>query len=398
MASTWTLNNAVEKIADGEKTDTWGQITNRNFDILDRAASGVGSIDLSSSGASHSLTTTDGTVGDALSDGMYKVLILEGATEACTITVGPNDASKIYFVDNNSGYDCTFTQGTGTDVTISSGKTGIIYCDGGGAAANVSTIVDPEVLTDLGLTATAAEINVLDGMTASTAELNVLDGMTATTAELNKLDGVTATTAELNLLDGVTATTAELNILDGVTATRDEINLLDGVTATTAELNLLDGVTATTAEINKLDGVTATTTELNYVDVATLGTSEASKALTADANGDVIISGTTLLNSAQRGNVVAMAGLAMDCSLGNYFTKTISANSTFSFSNVPSSSSYALTLELTHTSGTVTWPSSVKWPRDETPILTTGKTHVFVFFTDDGGTRWRGAALINYTT
>ena len=41
MASTWTLNNAVEKIADGEKTDTWGQITNRNFDILDRAAYGV---------------------------------------------------------------------------------------------------------------------------------------------------------------------------------------------------------------------------------------------------------------------------------------------------------------------------------------------------------------------
>src|SRR6056300_1105392 len=117
MASTWTLNNAVEKIADGEKTDTWGQITNRNFDILDRAASGVGTIDLSGSGAAHSLATTDGTTGDALSDGMYKVLVLSGATEACTITVTPNDASKFYLVDNNSGYDCTFTQGTGDNVT-----------------------------------------------------------------------------------------------------------------------------------------------------------------------------------------------------------------------------------------------------------------------------------------
>ena len=113
MASTWTLNNAVEKIADGEKTDTWGQITNRNFDILDRAASGVGTIDLSGSGAAHSLSTANGTTGDALSDGMYKVLLLSGATEACTVTVTPNDASKFYLVDNNSGYDCTFTQGTG---------------------------------------------------------------------------------------------------------------------------------------------------------------------------------------------------------------------------------------------------------------------------------------------
>jgi hypothetical protein len=67
------------------------------------------------------------------------------------------------------------------------------------------------------VTATAAELNILDGVTASTAEINVLDGVTASTAELNILDGVTATTAELNILDGVTATTAELNVLDGIT-------------------------------------------------------------------------------------------------------------------------------------------------------------------------------------
>ena len=70
MASTWTTNNAIEKIADGEKTDTWGQITNRNFDIVDRAINGVGTIDLSSSGAAHTLSTTDGSAGDALTDGM----------------------------------------------------------------------------------------------------------------------------------------------------------------------------------------------------------------------------------------------------------------------------------------------------------------------------------------
>lgn len=107
------------------------------------------------------------------------------------------------------------------------------------------------------VTATAAELNILDGVTATAAELNILDGVTATAAELNILDGVTATTAELNKLDGVLATTAELNILDGVTATAAELNILDGVTSTAAELNILDGVLATTAEINYLSGVTS---------------------------------------------------------------------------------------------------------------------------------------------
>ena len=86
---------------------------------------------------------------------------------------------------------------------------------------------------------------------------NVTGAITATQAELNLMDGVTATTAELNTLDGITSTVAELNILDGVTATAAELNITDGLTATTAELNTLDGVTATAAELNHVDGVTS---------------------------------------------------------------------------------------------------------------------------------------------
>ena len=61
--------------------------------------------------------------------------------------------------------------------------------------------------------------------------------------------------------------------------------LLGGVTNT--EFEILDGATVTTAELNILDGVTATTVELNYNDITTLGTVQASKVVTADANGDV---------------------------------------------------------------------------------------------------------------
>ena len=47
-------------------------------------------------------------------------------------------------------------------------------------------------LAQLGVTATAAELNIMDGITATTAELNIMDGVTATTTEINYLDGVTS--------------------------------------------------------------------------------------------------------------------------------------------------------------------------------------------------------------
>ena len=102
------------------------------------------------------------------------------------------------------------------------------------------------------------------------------------------------------------------------------------------------------------------------------------------------------LNGGYAQTVVAVSGTSVDCSSGNYFTKTISSNTTFSFTNVPSSRAYSFTLELTHNGGTASWPSSVKFPADTAPTLTTGKTHLFIFVTDNGGSRWRAAALADY--
>ena len=114
-----------------------------------------------------------------------------------------------------------------------------------------------------GVTASAAEINILDGALLTTTELNILAGATVTTAELNILDGATLDVNELNVLDGITATTAELNTLDGITATVNELNILDGATLDVNELNVLDGMTASTSELNILDGATISTSELN---------------------------------------------------------------------------------------------------------------------------------------
>mgnify|MGYP003132816215 FL=1 len=93
----------------------------------------------------------------------------------------------------------------------------------------------------------------------------------------------------------------------------------------------------------------------------------------------------------------AVGGTAIDTSTGNYFTKTISGNTTFTFTNPAASGTVtSFTLELTHSSGTVTWPSEVKWNTDTAPSLTTGKTHLFMFVSDDNGSRWRGSVLVDY--
>ena len=132
MASSYTDNTGIEKPATGEQAGTWGTTTNTNFDIIDRALNGVGAITLS--GTTHTLTTSDGS----LSDGGYKVLILGGSPSGTnTITISPNDAAKVYLVNNGTNQTATFTQGSGGNVSVAAGASAWIYADGAGSGAQV---------------------------------------------------------------------------------------------------------------------------------------------------------------------------------------------------------------------------------------------------------------------
>jgi len=121
MASTYTANSGIEKIGAGEQAGTWGNTTNNNLDILDRAISGVGTITLT--GTTTDLTTNDGV----LSEGGNKVLVLAGSPSGTnTITIGPNDQDKMYFVQNGTNQSVIFSQGSGANVTIVAGAKSMI--------------------------------------------------------------------------------------------------------------------------------------------------------------------------------------------------------------------------------------------------------------------------------
>lgn len=104
------------------------------------------------------------------------------------------------------------------------------------------------------------------------------------------------------------------------------------------------------------------------------------------------------VNGVYKQNVVSNGFTAtLDCSAGNYFTLNVSSSNTgITFTNVPSGCVYSMTVEITHQSGSFTWPSAVKFPGTGAPTLATGKTHVFVLVTDDGGSRWRASGLADF--
>jgi microcystin-dependent protein len=134
MPSTYT-GSGIELIADGEQSGTWGQTTNTNLQIINRMTSEFGTIALS--GTTHTLTISDGT----LSDGQYGVLIFNGSPSGTnTVTISPNDAKRIFMVENTSGQTVIMTQGSGGNVSILDGDGAIVYCNGDGASAAVFDI------------------------------------------------------------------------------------------------------------------------------------------------------------------------------------------------------------------------------------------------------------------
>ena len=92
---------------------------------------------------------------------------------------------------------------------------------------------------------------------------------------------------------GHTDDTDLMTVANGVLTVAGEVSMttLDiggtNVTSTAAELNILDGVTSTAAELNILDGVTSTASELNILDGVTATTAELNYSDTGAAVGTV---------------------------------------------------------------------------------------------------------------
>ena len=151
MASTYVNNLRLNEMATGDGSGTWGTTTNTNLELIGQAL-GYGTRAIANA------STDNITIADGASDSdraMY--LKLTGGGQACTVTLLPNTASKVWMMENVTSYTLTFSCGSGANVAILAGETKIIATDGAGSGGVVY-----DVLTDVnlaGTTKTAALTN-----------------------------------------------------------------------------------------------------------------------------------------------------------------------------------------------------------------------------------------------
>lgn len=236
---------------------------------------------------------------------------------------------------------------------------------------------------------------------------------TPTSAEQTNIDTVAGISSNVTTVAGISAnvTTVATNITDvnsfanlyRIASTEPSTNNDEGdlyFNTTSNTMRVYNGTSfqdvaplATSITASQISDITATATEINYLDITTLGTSEASKVVSADANGVVTfdngkIEESTAITSSSNAATINLRD-------GDNFTHTLSENVTYTFSNPAASGKVsAFTLKVTQdsTARTITWPSGVDWAAGVAPTLTTtsGGVDVFCFITYDGGTNYYG--------
>jgi len=105
------------------------------------------------------------------------------------------------------------------------------------------------------------------------------------------------------------------------------------------------------------------------------------------------ISGGVLENYREKLVTLSGTSTAINLSLGNVFTHSLTGNTTYTISNAVSGQAHSFTLiiNMGSTVRTLTFPASVKWQGGEIPDMTTAsKTYILTFVSVNGGSTWFG--------
>jgi hypothetical protein len=138
MASSTSNDLKLELITTGEKSGTWGTITNTNLQILEQAASGyislaVGSGDVALSLANH-----------ATANGKNLYYKLTGTLSANRTVTMPDSSERVFIVEDatarsSSNYTLTVKTVSGTGLALPIGSTTILYSDGTNITGKLQT-------------------------------------------------------------------------------------------------------------------------------------------------------------------------------------------------------------------------------------------------------------------
>ena len=129
MASTYSSDLKLELMTTGEKSGTWGTVTNTNLQQLEQAASGYISIDVAASDVALALSN------GAVSNGKNLYFKLTGTLTAARTVTMPDSAERVFVIEDatsrtSSNYTLTVKTVSGTGVTIPAGSKQLVYSDG----------------------------------------------------------------------------------------------------------------------------------------------------------------------------------------------------------------------------------------------------------------------------
>lgn len=186
----YTSTNGVKLISTGDEAGTWGDSTNVNLQILDRAANGFSSIALT--GTSYTLPVA--AQPSAAQDGHYKAIKFTGTPGGvCTVTLEQNDRARMYMLVNSTNQTVVVTQGSGSNVTIAAGDSATVLADGAGSGAAVEEFSNASSMPVATIVVTVANPGsgnkyYIDGSLQQTVELKP-----SVTYRFDQSDGTNAT-------------------------------------------------------------------------------------------------------------------------------------------------------------------------------------------------------------
>ena len=158
MTSTFVNDLRLNEMATGDQSGSWGTVTNTNLELIGEAFS-YGTEAITTNANTHTTTIADG----ASDAGRSMFLKYTGTLDsACTITIGPNTVSKMWFIENatSGSQNIIISQGSGANVTIPAGQTKAVYSDGAGTGA---AFVDAFNSLSVGALASAGAISGTTG-------------------------------------------------------------------------------------------------------------------------------------------------------------------------------------------------------------------------------------------
>ena len=133
MASTFS-DLGIELMATGENAGTWGDKTNTNLQIVEKAIAGYVEKSIAGGAQTTALSITDGDTTESTSVARHAVIKLTGTITGNQIVTVPDSIEKVYIVVNGTSGSSTvqFKTASGTGVTFSATDKGtrLLFSDG----------------------------------------------------------------------------------------------------------------------------------------------------------------------------------------------------------------------------------------------------------------------------